>query len=319
MRLVFFGTPDFAARCLERVLNSRHQVLAVVTAPDKPKGRGRKVESSEVKVLARTNGLEILQPENLKEPSFIARLASYNAELFCVVAFRILPQEVFSMPSKGCINLHASLLPKYRGAAPINWTIINGERETGLTTFFIRQKVDTGNIIMQQKIEIGPEETFGELHDRMAASGSELLIKTIDLIESGEFNPVTQDGSQASPAPKLTPELEKLDWANSAVEIHNLVRGLSPKPGTYTYKEDKKLIVIRTKIIDEAVAHTLPGTIIEASPQKGLMIATGHGVIELLLVRPESGKTISGAEYVRGYRPVIGEVLGDTIGNKQQK
>ena len=317
MRLIFFGTPDFAARCLEKALRSRHQVVAVVTAPDKPKGRGRKVEPSEVKLLAQRQGLEILQPEKLKEPSFIARLALYNADLFCVVAFRILPEEIFTMPPRGCINLHASLLPKYRGAAPINWAIINGEKETGLTTFFIRQKVDTGNIILQEKIEIGSEETFGELHDRMADLGGELLIRTIDLIESGEFKPLIQDNSQASPAPKLAPEIEKLDWAKTAVEIHNLVRGLSPKPGTFTYNGDRKLIIIRTKIFDKTQAQTEPGKIIQADPRKGLVIACGRGAVEILLVRPESGKTMSGVEYIRGYRPTVGEVLGDRIGYKQ--
>jgi methionyl-tRNA formyltransferase len=314
MRLVFFGTPEFASRCLEKIL-SKHQVAAVVTAPDKPKGRGMKVEPSEVKRLAQERGLDILQPTNLKDSEFLKRLSSYNADLFCVVAFRILPEEVFSMPPKGCINLHGSLLPKYRGAAPINWAIINGERETGLTTFFIRRAVDTGDIILQAKLSIDPEETFGELYQRMAELGGEALIKTIDLIEAGDIKTACQDSSQATPAPKLTPDIGKIDWSMKAGAVHDLVRGLSPKPGAFSFIKGKKIIILRTRLAKLDSAGKKPGEVLQADPQKGIIVACSAGGVEILELKPESGKAITGAEFVRGYRLIAGEVFEQRIGN----
>ena len=314
MRLVFFGTPGFALRCLEKILSSKHRVAAVVTAPDKPKGRGMKLEPPEVKRLAEERGLDILQPANLRDAEFLKRLSSYQADLFCVVAFRILPEEVFAMPPKGCINLHGSLLPKYRGAAPINWAIINGERQTGLTTFFIRRQVDTGNMILQQEIEIGPDETFGELHDRMADAGGELLIKTMDLIEAGNIKPICQDGSQATPAPKLTPELGNIDWSKKASDVHNLVRGLSPRPGAYTFRNGRKVIILRTKTVEMAQAAA-PGQITQADPQKGIVVACGLDSVQILQLKPESGKAITGAEFVRGHRLIAGELFERKFGN----
>jgi methionyl-tRNA formyltransferase len=313
MRLVFFGTPDFASRCLEKIISSKHQVAAVVTAPDKPKGRGMKLEPPEVKRLALKCGLDLLQPANLKDPRFLQELSSYNAQLFCVVAFRILPAEVFEMPPRGCINLHASLLPKYRGAAPINWAIISGERQSGLTTFFIRKSVDTGDMILQEKIEIGPEETFGELADRMAALGGELLIRTIDLIETGDIKPSRQDSSLATPAPKLTPEMGNIDWSKKAIEVHNLVRGLSPHPGAYSFRNGKKIIILRTAPVDSA--SDTPGRAVQADPRNGVTVACGEGGVRLLQLKPESGKAITGAEYVRGHRLIAGEIFERKFGN----
>lgn len=274
-----------------------------------------KIEASDVKRLAQSRGLEVLQPAELTDPDFNGKLFAYNAELFCVVAFRILPQVVFAMPPRGTVNLHASLLPKYRGAAPINWAIIRGERETGLTTFFIRRQVDSGDIIMQEKAPIGPDETFGELHDEMADLGGELLVNTIDAIESGTVRVVKQDSAEATNAPKLLPEHGNIDWTRSAVEIHNLIRGLSPKPAAYTFRRGKKLLVVRSRLGRIAASQiSAPGRVIEAEPQKGITVSTGAGSVELLKVRPESGKTISGAEYVRGYRLTKGEVLEKIIG-----
>jgi methionyl-tRNA formyltransferase len=315
MRLVYFGTPDFASRCLEKILLSKHQVVAVVTAPDKPRGRGMKVESSDVKRLAQERGLDIIQPSNLKDPEFLRRLSSYGADLFVVVAFRILPEEVFMMPPRGSINLHGSLLPKYRGAAPINWAIINGERETGLTTFFLRKRVDTGDIIEQSKIEISPEETFVELHDRMATLGGELLIQTVGLIEAGNVKPLLQDSSQATPAPKLTPEMGNIDWSKSALQIHNQVRGLSPRPGAYSFRNGKKVLILRTRPFEHDSASFGPGQVMQADPQKGIAIACGVGGVQILELKPESGKAITGAEFVRGYRLTAGEVFERKFGN----
>jgi methionyl-tRNA formyltransferase len=313
MRLVFLGTPDFASRCLEKILLSKHQVTAVVTVTDKPQGRGMKVEPSEVKRLAQQRGLDIIQPANLKDLDFLQRLSSYNADLFCVVAFRILPEEVFSMPPRGCVNLHGSLLPKYRGAAPINWAIINGEKETGLTTFFIRRTVDTGDIILQEKLPIGPEETFGELYDRMAGLGGELLVKTIDLIESGDLKPISQDSYQATPAPKLTPETGNIDWSRKAIDVHNLVRGLSPRPGAYSFRKSKKIIILRTRPVDLDSSGKTPGQVLQAD--RGLVVACAEKSVEVLELKPESGKAITGAEFVRGYRLTAGEVFEKGIGN----
>jgi methionyl-tRNA formyltransferase len=314
MRLVFFGTPQIASRCLEKILTSRHRVEAVVTAPDKPKGRGMKLEAPDVKRIAQSRGLEILQPVDLTNSSFLARLAALDSELFCVVAFRILPEQVYAMPPHGCVNLHASLLPKYRGAAPINWAIINGETETGLTTFFIRRRVDTGDIILREPIAINPEETFGELHDRMADKGGDLLIRTIDMIESGGVQAMHQDGSQATRAPKISPEICEIDWNKPAIEIHNLIRGLSPKPGAYTFRQGKKIIILKAKPANESHDLARPGEVIKADPHQGMRVACGIGAVELLEMRPESGKTMSGAEYVRGRRLTEGEVLGRIIG-----
>jgi methionyl-tRNA formyltransferase len=315
MRLVFFGTPDFASRCLEKIISSKHQVAAVVTAPDKRKGRGMKLEPPEVKRLALTRGLDIFQPANLKDPLFLQRLSSYNADLFCVVAFRILPEQVFSMPPKGCINLHASLLPKYRGAAPINWAIINGEKETGLTTFFIRKAVDTGDMLLQEKIEIGPDQTFGELLDRMADLGGELLIRTIDIIETGNIKPVCQNSSQATPAPKLIPQMGNIDWSKKAIEVHNLVRGLSPYPGAYSFRSGKKILILRTSPLDSDAAANPPGRVLQADPRKGIIVTCGAGGIQILQLKPESGKAITGAEYVRGHRLIAGEIFERNYGN----
>lgn len=313
MRLLFFGTPDFASQCLRKILSSKHSVAAVVTAPDRPMGRGRKLAQTAVKLLAGSHGLEILQPERLKDSSFLERLADFKADIFCVVAFRILPEEVFGMPPEGCINLHASLLPKYRGAAPINWALINGESETGLTTFFIRREVDTGEIILREKLEIGPDETFGSLHDRMAEKGGELLVRTLDLIESGDFTTIMQDDSQASSAPKIYPEMGRIDWAKSAPEIHNLVRGLSPRPAAFSYLDQKRITLLLTELATDEPVGQKPGSVIVADPKRGIVIACGEGSLKLLQLKPESGRAMAGAEFVRGYRLAAGVCFGGQV------
>jgi methionyl-tRNA formyltransferase len=206
MRIVFMGTPRFALPSLSKLVQSRHQIVGVVSVPDKPQGRGQKLAESPVKIFAREHGLAILTPDDLKDGEFVNTLKGINPDAILVVAFRILPEEVFALPPLGTVNLHASLLPQYRGAAPINWAIINGETKTGLTTFYIRKKVDTGDIIMQKEINVGPDETFGELHDRMAELGSQMLLETADLMEKGEVKLVRQDDSKATKAPKIVPE-----------------------------------------------------------------------------------------------------------------
>ncbi len=313
MRLIFFGTPDFASQCLRKILSSKHSVAAIVTAPDRPVGRGRKLTPTAVKKLARSHGLEIMQPQKLKDSSFLQKLEVFGADIFCVVAFRILPEEAFSMPPEGCINLHASLLPKYRGAAPINWALINGESETGLTTFFIRRKVDTGEIILQEKIDIGPDETFGSLHDRMAEKGGELLIRTLDLIESGKAALMKQDDSQASSAPKINSELGRISWTKSAREIHNLVRGLSPRPAAFTYLERKRITLLQTELARDEPTDQESGSVIMADSRNGIVVACGKGFLKLLQLKPESGSAMTGAEFVRGYRLAAGACFGGHV------
>ncbi len=310
MKVVFFGTPEFAARTLKKVLLSRHEITGVVCGPDRRKGRGRKVVLHEVKQVALEKKLSIFQPEDLKDEGFLRELRGLNADFFCVVAFRILPEKVFEMPPRGCVNLHASLLPQYRGAAPINWAIINGETETGLTTFFIRKKVDTGEIIMQRKIAVGPDETFGELHDRMADLGGGLLVETMDRIELGKYETSIQENSEATKAPKIYPELGKIDWGCSANEIHNLVRGLSPKPAAYTFHDGAKIAILKTRIAKYG-EKAGPGEIVFIDGEKGLVVGCGDGTLEILQAKPESRKAMSGAEFIRGQRIEKGVFFGE--------
>ncbi len=234
MKIVFMGTPDFATGVLRAILQSSHRVVGVITAPDKPSGRGRKLNSSSVKTFAIDQGLPVLQPKNLKDPIFLEELRALEADIQVVVAFRMLPKQVWQMPKLGTFNLHASLLPDYRGAAPINWAIINGETKSGVTTFFIDDKIDTGAIIDQTVMPIGPEETLGELHDRMMISGAKLVIETLDNIENKSYTLKEQDKENPKMAPKLNPENCKIDWNQSGVKIFNKVRGLNPYPAAWT-------------------------------------------------------------------------------------
>lgn len=228
MKIVFMGTPEFAIPSLRILLNSKHNVIAVVTAPDKERGRGKQISSTPVKKFALQENLKVLTPGSLTDESFIQRLKMLQPDLLVVVAFRILPKEVYAIPTKGAFNLHGSLLPKFRGAAPIQWSLINGEKETGVTTFFLEDKVDTGNIIIQEKIVIDDSDDYGSLHDKMMNMGANVVLRTVDMIEAGNVITTKQDDSLASPAKKITQEVCQIKWDKSAVEIHNLVRGLSP-------------------------------------------------------------------------------------------
>jgi methionyl-tRNA formyltransferase len=235
MRIVFMGTPDFAVASLDLINKSNHEIVGIITATDKPAGRGQKLRGSAVKEYAVENQLNLLQPSNLKDPEFISELASLNADLFIVVAFRMLPAVVFEMPPKGTINLHGSLLPQYRGAAPINWAIINGETETGASTFFIEQKIDTGEIIDNVKVTIEPNTTAGELHDALMHSGSTLLLDTVNSIENGTNSSTPQDNSkELKKAFKIFKDTCKINWKLEIQSIHNLIRGLSPYPASWT-------------------------------------------------------------------------------------
>lgn len=300
------GTPDFAIPSLEILLKNNYQIQAVVTAPDEPKGRGYKITPPPVKVFALKHNLKVLQPENLRDEKFISELKSLSPELIVVVAFRILPKEVFTIPPLGTINLHASLLPKYRGAAPINWAIINGETETGVTTFFINEKVDTGNIILQRKVKIDPDETAGELHDKLAIVGAEVLLETIKLIESGNVNPIPQDNSLATPAPKIKKEMCQINWfEKGAQQVHNFVRGLSPQPGAFTFLNKKIVKIYRTKLtpFELKLQDVKPGQII-IDEKRGEMYAICADLkpIQIIELQMEGRKKLSAFEFLKGFR-----------------
>lgn len=298
MKIVFLGTPEFAIPSLEKLLNSSHSVELVVTAPDKERGRGKKLLPTPVKEFAVSKGLEVLSPVSLKEEGFIRRLKDVNADLFIVVAFRILPREVYTIPSKGSFNLHASLLPKYRGAAPIQWALINGEKETGVTTFFLEEKVDTGNIILQEKIVISEEDDYGTLYNKLKVLGAEVVLKTVDLIESGKYNLIKQDDSKATPAPKITKELCKINWLKNAWEIHNLVRGLSPSPCAFFELNGKIYKVYKTRIVQEPKLKQA-----EFFTNKNeIFVGTSNGTLQILELQPEGRKRMKAEEFLRGYK-----------------
>jgi len=297
LKIVFMGSPEFAIPSLEKLLNSNHSVELVVSAPDKERGRGKKILPTPVKEFALSKGLKVLTPLSLKEESFIKQLKEINADLFVVVAFRILPKEVFTIPSKGSFNLHASLLPKYRGAAPIQWAIINGEKETGVTTFFLEESVDTGNIILQEKIKIDDEDNFGTLHDKLMNLGADVVLKTVELINSGNYQLIKQDDSLASPAPKITKEICRIDWSKSAKEIHNLVRGLSPHPCAFFEHQGKIYKVYKTQIVENKVLE--PSKILQT--KKEIFIGTNNGTIQILELQMEGRKKMTAEEFLRGY------------------
>ncbi len=285
MKIIFMGTPDFAVPSLKRLSESRHNIAAVVTTPDKERGRGQKVTFTPVKEFALSNNIPVLQPEKLKDENFISSLKEFQADLFVIVAFRILPLEVFTIPPKGSFNLHGSLLPKFRGAAPIQWALIKGEKETGLTTFALAEKVDTGNIYYQEQIKISDDDNFGTLHDKMSELGAEVIMKTVEIIESGNFTLIEQDGSQASPAPKITKEIQQISWNKPALEIHNLIRGLSPSPGAFFFHNEKLIKVYASKLSD---VNLNPGEIKQTKTD--LFIGCGKGTLQILELQQEGKK-----------------------------
>lgn len=306
-RIVFMGTPPFAVASLDALLQAGLPVAAVVTAPDRPAGRGLQMRTSAVKDHALRHGLPVLQPEKLREPAFLEALDATGATLYVVVAFRMLPDVVWARPRHGTINLHASLLPDYRGAAPINWAVINGERTTGVTTFFIRQQIDTGDIIAREAVDIGADETAGELHDRLMHVGGALLVQTVKDILAGRARRIPQDGlltGVVHEAPKLNPANCRIDPAWPAQRVHDRVRGLSPVPGAWCllHVDDRPPMhfkLLRTRMA-EGAGGNLPGT---ASVHDGrLLVRCGDGWVEALEVQPEGKRRMPAAELLRGLR-----------------
>jgi methionyl-tRNA formyltransferase len=301
--IIFMGTPEFAVPTLE-MLNGHFEVKTVVTVPDKPKGRGKKVQSSDVKVKAIELGLPVLQPEKLKDNEFIESLKSFNPDIIAVLAFRILPEEVFGIAKIAAFNIHASLLPKYRGAAPINWSIINGEKFTGLTSFILEKKVDTGNILLQKSIAIPDGATAGDLHDLMMPEAAQMSIDTCNLLINGNYRLMPQDDSQASPAPKIFPDFCRIQWNQHAQTLRNFIHGLSPYPGAWTEWEGKRFKILRVEF--SACGRGSPG---EFSIEKDRMtVQCDKGIITLTEVQPSGKKPMIINDFLRGYR-------GDNKGN----
>ena len=301
MKIVFMGTPDFAVASLDALVQANFDIVAVVTAPDKPAGRGQKLNESAVKKYAIEKSIPVLQPEKLKNLEFLEALKSFQADLQVVVAFRMLPEVVWNMPSKGTINLHGSLLPQYRGAAPINHAIINGEKESGVTTFFLTHEIDTGDIILSDRTPIGDDETAGELHDKLMVIGANLLVKTVTAIAEGDVSEQPQPKSdELKHAPKIFKEDCKIDWNNSTIKIHNLIRGLSPYPTAFTLLNDKTLKVFKAEPEDTEPAIAAGGFLTDNKTY--LKFATKDGFIKLLDIQFEGKKRMLIADFLRGMR-----------------
>jgi len=305
-RIVFLGTAEFGIPSLNILIENSYPLAAVVTNPDKRAGRGQQFSVSPIKEFCLQRQLPVLQPESLRESMFIDHLKSLQPDIFVVVAFRILPADVFTLARLGAFNLHASLLPKYRGAAPIQWAIINGERETGVTTFLLEEKVDTGNVILQAHAPIGENEIAGELHDRLAEIGAEIVLHTVRLIEMGKATPRSQNNALASRAPKIFKEDCRINWNKPANEVHNLVRGLSPRPTAHTFYLGHQIKIYRSQIIHD-MKPAQPGTILRADSK--LIVSAGDGAIEILEVQQEGKNRLSGEEFLRGYRLTAGDAF----------
>ncbi|MCK9310642.1 MAG: methionyl-tRNA formyltransferase [Bacteroidales bacterium] len=309
LRIVYMGTPDFAVEPLKVLVEGGYQVVCVVTMPDKLAGRGMKLQLSPVKKYALSQDLPLLQPEKLKDPTFLKELKSFHAELQIVVAFRMLPEEVWTMPSMGTFNLHASLLPQYRGAAPINWAVINGEKETGVTTFFLQHEIDTGDMLFQEKIGIGPDECMGSVHDRLMELGGRMVLKTVDAMIDGSAHARSQDvmisdRTALKSAPKLFKENTRIDWTHECVQIHDFIRGLSPFPVAWSELHSAEGEMLGVKIFEAGYAlktHGLePGTLV-TDGKKELKVAVNDGYIILKRFQLAGRKALATDEFLRGF------------------
>jgi len=301
MKIIFFGSDDFAATHLEALIRSEHKVVGCVTQPDKPKGRGMKDLSLPVKDCARDNSIRVLQPADLNDDAFLAALRDLDAEMFVVIAYgRILSSEILAIPKKYAVNVHGSLLPKYRGAAPINWAIINGDVKTGVSIIKMNKKMDAGEVIAMEELPIGANDTSSFVRAEMAILGSDLLLRVLKSVEKQAETCVQQNEKEVTFAPKLTRELGKIDWSKSAIAIHNLVRGLLPWPGAYTEYQAKTLKIISTQVIEHDT-RALPGEVVEVGSQ-GIVIATGKGVILVKEVHLQSSKPMDARSFTAGHK-----------------
>ena len=312
LKIVFFGTPDFAVESLSRLVDGGYNVVAVVTMPDKPAGRGRQLQQSDVKRYAVEHGLPVLQPVSLKDEAFIAELRSFGAQLFIVIAFRMLPEAVWQMPPLGTFNLHASLLPRYRGAAPINWAVMNGDTETGVTTFFLKHEIDTGDVIQQRSCPIGRHDNVEDVHDRLMVMGADMVLETVDAIINGTVKPIPQDqmlttGQQPTPAPKIFKDTCRIDWTRPAEELYNHIRGLSPYPAAWTVLKDEngnEVTTIKVYKTGEPEPftgneHPVPGTLL--ADRKTLRVACADGWLQVLSLQQSGKKRMDTDAFLRGF------------------
>ncbi|MDO8730358.1 MAG: methionyl-tRNA formyltransferase [Candidatus Omnitrophota bacterium] len=312
MKILFLGTPAFAVPSLEKLLKSGHKVVGIVTQPDRPRGRCRTPQPPPVKELALSKSLPVFQPERPSDPAFLSEIKKLGAECAAVVAYgRILPKEFLNLFRHGAINLHASLLPKYRGAAPIQWSIIRGEQETGVTVFELDEQLDHGPVILQQKTPIKPDEDAAGLATRLSETGGLALIEALDLIETGMTSPVPQEEAEATHAPILAKEDGIIRWELPAAEIRNRIRGMQPWPSATTSAGEKSLKILSATAVEHAVPGTpsVPGTVVLASPHEGLFIQTGKGVLRIERLQPSGGNPMSAAEFLRGHPLLPGLIL----------
>lgn len=313
LKIVFFGTPEFAVESLDALVGGGYKVAAVVTMPDKVAGRGHKLYQSDVKRYAMEKGLPILQPEKLRSETFLNELREISADLFIVIAFRMLPREVWQMPRLGTFNLHASLLPKYRGAAPINRAVMNGDTETGVTTFFLKHEIDTGDMIMQRKIAIRPTDNVGDVHDKLMHLGAGMVKETVEAIINGTLTTTPQPEGEFTPAPKIFKEDCRIDWLCGSMHLHNQVRGLSPYPAAWSVMNDEagkelECKIYETRLTDESCEGIPPGTIRKKG--KRMLAATGDKWLEILALQPAGKKRMDASAFLLGYHPdkfIIGE------------
>ena len=308
MKIVFMGTPDFAKESLEAVYNAGHEILAVVTNPDRPKGRGMKLVASPVKEFALEKNFKIYQPEKVKNNvEFIEEIKRFKPDVICVVAYgKILPKEILEIAKYGCINVHGSLLPQYRGAAPIQWAVLNGDKTTGITTMYMDTGMDTGDMILKEEIEIGENDTTGDVWEKLSKIGANLLVKTLKQIEEGTAPRIPQS-TDFSMAPMLDKEMSKIDWENKdAKQIKNLVRGLNPIMGTYSYLDGKKIKFWKVDVLQEDNSNAENGTVIKANSKEGLYIKAKNGIIKVLEIQGENAKKMSIQDFLRGNKIEIG-------------
>ncbi|MEE1314835.1 MAG: methionyl-tRNA formyltransferase [Faecalimonas sp.] len=308
MKVIFMGTPDFSVGTLEALVEAGHEVVLAVTQPDKPKGRGKEMQFPPVKECALQYGIPVFQPQRVREPDCIEELRKYHADIMVVVAFgQILPKEILEMTPYGCVNVHASLLPKYRGAAPIQWSILDGEAVTGVTTMQMDEGLDTGDMLLKVEIPIAEKETGGSLHDKLAEAGARLCIETLECLQKGEITPIPQGETTTAYAKMLDKQLGNIDWTKSAVEIERLIRGLSPWPSAYTNWNGKVLKLWEAKASAESdVKSAKPGTVVEVG-KKSFAVQTGDGILEVLALQLPGKKRMETDAFLRGYEIKIGE------------
>ncbi|MBI4858791.1 MAG: methionyl-tRNA formyltransferase [Candidatus Riflebacteria bacterium] len=312
MKTVFMGTPEFALESLDALHERGHQIVRVLCQADRPAGRGLKLVAGPVKRRALELGIPVLQPTRMKDPALVEELRSLAPDLIVVAAYgKILPRDVLQVPRLACVNVHASVLPRLRGAAPIHRAILDGEKTTGITIMLMDEGMDTGDMLLWEEMPIGPEDTAGDIHDRLAPRGAQLLVEALDRLEAGAITPVKQDHTKATFAPKLEPGLGRVEWRRPAAEVDRLIRGLSPFPGAHTFVTGLRLKLLGSKLVDRADDDdaVTPGRILEASADRGLEIACGQGAVRPTREQPEGRKPMGAKEFIAGYRPRAGDVL----------